>query len=338
MLYYADGTTPVVAGTPLTPAEAASLVFTPTANFNGTVTIPFTVTDDDGATSAPANEVITVNDVNDPPVDDNEVEVIDEDVTHVVADGDPGDLLQNASDPEGDALTITDYAIAGVSGVQTPGAAVSIPGVGAIRINADGSYEFAPANNFNGSVPLITYTVADGNGGTDTSTLQLTFSPVNDAPAGADDTITIDEDTSYTFDAADFGFTDPDGDAFENIIIKTAERRHADVQQHSGASTQLTIPASDIGLLCLRQQTMPTARLIRHSNSRSSMTAALPMAAKIPTRARTRSPSTSPPSTMHRSPKTMARSRLQVAPRIPSTLLAAGAARWLTIRRPTRCP
>ena len=68
VLYHADGVTPVVAATPLTPAEAAALVFVPAANFNGTVTITFTVTDDDGAVSGPASEVITVNDVNDPPV------------------------------------------------------------------------------------------------------------------------------------------------------------------------------------------------------------------------------------------------------------------------------
>ena len=42
--YLADGTTPVVAGTAITAAQAATLVFTPAANFNGTVTIPFTVT------------------------------------------------------------------------------------------------------------------------------------------------------------------------------------------------------------------------------------------------------------------------------------------------------
>ncbi len=67
VLYLADGTTPVVAGTALTPAQAASLVFVPATNFNGTVTLAFTVTDDDGAVSAPANEVITVTDVNDAP-------------------------------------------------------------------------------------------------------------------------------------------------------------------------------------------------------------------------------------------------------------------------------
>src|SRR5690606_27529304 len=33
--------------------------------------------------------------------------------------------------------------------------------------------------------------------------------PVNDAPQGADNTVTTLEDTSYTFAAADFGFSDP---------------------------------------------------------------------------------------------------------------------------------
>jgi hypothetical protein len=52
-------------------AGRVSLIFTPAANFNGTVTIAFTVTDDDGGTSAPANEVITGHaDVNDLPTAD----------------------------------------------------------------------------------------------------------------------------------------------------------------------------------------------------------------------------------------------------------------------------
>ena len=53
-LYLAGGVTPVVAGTPLTPAQAANLVFVPNPDFNGNVSIGFTVTDNDGATSAPA--------------------------------------------------------------------------------------------------------------------------------------------------------------------------------------------------------------------------------------------------------------------------------------------
>ena len=71
------------------------------------------------------------------------------------------------------ALTITGYTIAGIAGTQTVGSAVAISGVGTITLNANGSYSFVPAANYTGSIPVITYTVSDGNGGTDTSTLTL---------------------------------------------------------------------------------------------------------------------------------------------------------------------
>ncbi len=57
-----------------------------------------------------------------------------------------------------------------------------ISGVGTLTIYANGSYTFTPAANYNGSVPVITYTVSDGQGGTDTSTLTLSVSAANDAP------------------------------------------------------------------------------------------------------------------------------------------------------------
>ncbi|MDI1361145.1 retention module-containing protein, partial [Methylotenera sp.] len=75
VLTKADGT-PVVAGAPLTPAEAASLVFHPTPNFNGTVNIPFTVTDNQGAVSPVATTPITVTPVNDAPVDGDETNTV----------------------------------------------------------------------------------------------------------------------------------------------------------------------------------------------------------------------------------------------------------------------
>jgi len=40
---------------------------------------------------------------------------------------------------------------------------------------------------------------------------------VNDAPAGTDKAITFNEDTSYTFAAGDFGFTDPN-DSPANVL------------------------------------------------------------------------------------------------------------------------
>src|SRR6185436_6747445 len=51
------------------------------------------------------------------------------------------------------------------------------------------------------------------NGGVDLdaspNTMTVDVSSVNDAPAGANNTVTTNEDTQYTFAAADFGFTDP---------------------------------------------------------------------------------------------------------------------------------
>ena len=51
------------------------------------------------------------------------------------------------------------------------------------------------------------------NGGVDldqsANTITINVTSVNDAPAGADNVKTINEDAAYTFAAADFGFSDP---------------------------------------------------------------------------------------------------------------------------------
>ena len=58
----------------------------------------------------------------------------------------------------------------------------------------------------------------------ETATLDINILPVNDPPAGTDKTVTIDEDTSYTFSAADFGFTDPKdtpANNFKSVTVTT---------------------------------------------------------------------------------------------------------------------
>ncbi|MEM6331476.1 MAG: hypothetical protein AAF790_14690, partial [Planctomycetota bacterium] len=62
------------------------------------------------------------------------------------------------------------------------------------------------------------------NGGTTaystaSETAAITTLLVNDAPSGADNTVTTDEDTDYVFAAADFGFSDPDGNALAAVVI-----------------------------------------------------------------------------------------------------------------------
>jgi hypothetical protein len=138
VLYLSDGTTPVVAGTPITAAQAANLIFTPAANFNGTVTIPFTVTDDDGGTSAPANEVITVTPVNDAPTAVANSYTTNEDtsVSGNVLTDDTG--AGTDSDIDGDSITAVAGTFATVQG-------------GTVTLAANGTFTYTPAANFNGS-------------------------------------------------------------------------------------------------------------------------------------------------------------------------------------------
>ncbi|MBU3600750.1 hypothetical protein ICN28_09490, partial [Polynucleobacter sp. 30F-ANTBAC] len=73
---------------------------------------------------------------------------------------------------------------------------------------------FVPVANYTGAIPVVTYVISDGQGGTDTSTLTLTMVPVNDPPVDPDDVNTVTEDTTLTV-AANTGLllnaTDPEG-------------------------------------------------------------------------------------------------------------------------------
>ena len=54
-----------------------------------------------------------------------------------------------------------------------------------------------------------------------TQDVTVTFQGHTTPPAGADHTVTMVEDVSYTFTAADFGFSDADGGQFAGVVITT---------------------------------------------------------------------------------------------------------------------
>ena len=173
---------------------AGKLVWTSAvANQNGTsiATLTFQVRDTGGTLNggvdldASANTLtIDITPVNDAPADGDETASTAEDTPLNVPAG--SGLLANATDVDGGTLSIIDYIVAGMTGTPGIGSPFTIMAgattVGQITINADGSYSFVPAANWNGTVPAITYTVSDGNGGTDSSTLTISVTPVNDAP------------------------------------------------------------------------------------------------------------------------------------------------------------
>jgi Bacterial Ig domain len=170
---------------------APSLTYTPAANFTGTDSFTFTVTDADGAVDT-GTITITVTPVNDPPVADDQSLTTPEDT--------PRALTLTGSDIDGDALTFT--AAAPAHG--------TLSGSGA-------SLVYTPAANFNGT-DSFTFVVDDGHGGIDTGTITITVTAVNDPPVANDDARTIDENDEVTV-AVLANDSDADGDPLTAELV-----------------------------------------------------------------------------------------------------------------------
>ena len=112
-----------------------------------------------------------------------------------------------------DALAVTTFTVDGHT--VAAGGTATIAGVGTLTIAADGSYIFTPAANYSGPVPVATYTVSDGEGGTDIGTLHLTITPVNDPPVVITPIAGQSDHDGRTIAPVNVSgsFSDPDGDA-----------------------------------------------------------------------------------------------------------------------------
>ncbi len=81
------------------------------------------------------------------------------------------------------------------------------------------------------------------------SNVTLNVTSVNDAPAGANNTVTTVEDSAYVFTAADFGFTDPNDAPANNLLavrITSLPGSGALTLSGVGVSTGQFVAASDI--------------------------------------------------------------------------------------------
>ena len=171
------------------------VTFTPVANFNGTPTpVTYQVADDDGATDT-AQISLTVNDVNDPPVADNDSATTDEDTAVTLS------ILENDSDVDGNlvpgSVIFIDPSENGT--ITDAGKTLTVDGEGEYVVEDNGQVTFTPVANFNGTPTPVTYQLADDDGATDTAQISLTVNDVNDPPVAEDDTATTDEDTAVTF-------------------------------------------------------------------------------------------------------------------------------------------
>ena len=162
------------------------VIFTSEANFNGQVTVNYTLSD--GTDTAMGVLTITVTPVNDAPIANPDTATILEDAVTTNIN-----VLSNDTDPENDSLTISE--------ASTNTGSVSVAG---------SNLAYTPEADFNGQA-VINYTLSDG---TDTASgvLNITVTPVNDSPVANLDTATINEDSSTTVNVV-ANDTDTEGDS-----------------------------------------------------------------------------------------------------------------------------
>ncbi|WP_367066640.1 tandem-95 repeat protein [Oryzisolibacter sp. LB2S] len=192
-LSYTTGTPPSHGTVVVNPD--GTYTYTPDPDYHGPDSFTVTVDDGQGGTTT-STVTIEVTPVNDPVQAQDDNLTTTEDTPLVL------DLLGNDSAPDG-GLHVT--SINGTA--LTPGVAQDIVitddgtptgnVIGRLEIAAGGTMTFVPAPNYNGPVHFD-YEVADADGDTASASVDITVTPVNDAPTVPDYSATTPEDTTIS--------------------------------------------------------------------------------------------------------------------------------------------
>ncbi|EHR6003307.1 tandem-95 repeat protein [Vibrio parahaemolyticus] len=158
---------------------------TPTADWNGSETLTFTATDPSG-------------------------ESVSQTVNFTVAP--VADIVADKATVVEDTPTI--IKVLGNDTFEGDDKVVSLdtnngPANGTVSVNPDGSVTYTPNDNYHGA-DSFTYIVTSG-GVSESTTVNVDVTPVNDAPVATNDTVITDEDTPVTIDVLP-NDTDADGD------------------------------------------------------------------------------------------------------------------------------
>ncbi|TOK98421.1 tandem-95 repeat protein, partial [Vibrio parahaemolyticus] len=165
--------------------ENGIATISPTADWNGSETLTFTATDSSG-------------------------ESISQTVNFTVAP--VADIVADKATVVEDTPTI--IKVLGNDTFEGDDQVVSLdtnngPANGTVSVNPDGSVTYTPNDNYHGT-DSFTYIVTSG-GVSESTTVSVDVTPVNDAPVAKDDIATTQEDTAVTIDALP-NDTDADGD------------------------------------------------------------------------------------------------------------------------------
>jgi VCBS repeat-containing protein len=137
---------------------------------------------------------ITIDSVNDIPIANDDYYITEEDI--IINIGAPG-ILTNDTDLENDPLTAI---------------LISNASNGELNLNSNGAFRYTPDNNYVGS-DSFTYQANDGTDNSNTATVYITITPVNDPPNEPSNPNPADGETGVSVDVV-LSWTggDPDGD------------------------------------------------------------------------------------------------------------------------------
>ncbi|MBE4340415.1 tandem-95 repeat protein [Vibrio parahaemolyticus] len=174
--------------------ENGIATISPTADWNGSETLTFTATDPSG-------------------------ESISQTVNFTVAP--VADIVADKATVVEDTSTV--IKVLGNDTFEGDGKVVSLdtnngPANGTVSVNPDGSVTYTPNDNYVGK-DTFTYVVTSG-GVSESTTVEVNVTPVNDAPVAKDDIATTQEDTAVTIDVLP-NDTDVDGDklSIESVSV-----------------------------------------------------------------------------------------------------------------------
>ncbi|WP_296478644.1 Ig-like domain-containing protein, partial [Roseinatronobacter sp.] len=198
-------------------------VYVPNEGFTGEDSFTYTVSDGNGGTDI---ATVTVN-VGEAPntAPDAENDFFSGVFNQMIE----GSVLDNDTDPDGDALTVIGN---------------TDPANGTVVMNPDGTFTYTPNDGYSGE-DSFTYTISDGNGGQDTATVNLftekQCAPANQPPVAVDDDFETDG-IGKTFEGNVLdNDSDPDGDPL-TVKLSTQPLNGTVVMKPDGSFTYTPNP------------------------------------------------------------------------------------------------
>ncbi len=225
-----DGTTTLPSGALLTVFADGRYIYHPNGSFDhlalGETAIDsftYAIFDGNGGVDS-ATATVTIDGVNDAP------DAVDDDFSTDKDSGVFGNVLADNgngadSDPDGGTSLIVTHVNGSAAAV---GSQILLPSGALLMLNADGSFLYGTNGAFEALgddesfADSFTYTIGDGDGGSDGATATVTIDGGNEAPVAADDALATDEDTAITGNVFSDNGNGPDSDANGDTLTVSA--------------------------------------------------------------------------------------------------------------------